>query len=79
MSARNNLKMLNKTKNCSSFIFEMEDMGVANYILGVRIIRNRLRKLLGLSQNNFKGFLPVLMNNAKHLDTTIKKNCLKHN
>ena len=43
--ARNNLEMIEATKKLLSSIFEMKDMGKANYILGVEIIRNRPRKL----------------------------------
>lgn len=32
--------------------FEMKDMGVADYVLGVNIHRDRSRKLLALSQES---------------------------
>ena len=51
----------------------MKDLGEAAYILGIKIYRDRSRRLIGLSQNTYldkvlkfkmdqskKGFLPVL-------------------
>ena len=54
--------------------FSMEDLGEAAYILGIKIYRDRSRRLIGLSQSTYldkvlkkfkmdqakKGFLPVL-------------------
>ena len=54
--------------------FSMKDLGKATYILGIKIYRDRLRHLIGLSQSTYldkilkkfkmdqsmKGFLPVL-------------------
>jgi len=44
MLVGNNLEM---TKKCLSSVFEM-DMDEARYVLGVEIIRNHLKKLLGI-------------------------------
>ena len=54
--------------------FSMKDLGEAAYILGIKIYRDRSRRLIGLSQSTYldkilkkfnmdqskKGFLPVL-------------------
>ncbi|KAI5323204.1 hypothetical protein L3X38_032276 [Prunus dulcis] len=32
---------------------DMKDLGEAHYVLGIEIMRNRSRKLLGLSQHNY--------------------------
>jgi len=46
--ARNNLEMINATKQWLFSVFEMKDMGEARYVLGVKIVRNRPKKLLGM-------------------------------
>jgi len=48
--ARNDMEMIVTTKWWLSSVFEMKDMGKANYVLGVNISRDRSKKLLGLSQ-----------------------------
>ena len=45
----NNLEMIEATKKWLSSVFEMKDMGETRYILGVEIIRNHPKKLLGMS------------------------------
>ena len=45
----NDMEMIVTTKRWLSFIFEMKDMGKANYVPGVNISRDRSKKLLGLS------------------------------
>lgn len=40
-----NLEMLEDTKSWLSSNFEMKDIGEASYIVGVRIIRKRSKKL----------------------------------
>ena len=47
--AGNNLEYLLTIKEWLSFNFQMKDMGEASYILGVKIPRNRLKRLLNLS------------------------------
>jgi len=48
--AGNNLEMIEATKKWLSSIFEMKNIGEASYVLGVKIIRNRPKKLLHMSQ-----------------------------
>jgi len=48
--AGNNLEMIESTKKWLSSVFEMKDIGEARYVIGMEIIRNRPKKLLGMSQ-----------------------------
>ena len=70
----NNIELLESAKIYLNKSFSMKDLGEAVYILGIKIYRNRSRRLIGLSQSTFldkvlkkfkmdqskKGFLPVL-------------------
>jgi hypothetical protein len=47
--ARNNKEMIDTTKKWLSSNFEMKDMGEASYVLGVKIIRDHVKRLLGLT------------------------------
>jgi len=47
----NEKSLMEQTKNSLKTIFSMKDMGEARYILGIKIYRDRSRKLIGLSQN----------------------------
>jgi hypothetical protein len=53
----------------------MKDMGEANFVLGVKIFRDRSRKLLGLSQETYvRRILERFhMHNSKPVDTPIEK------
>ena len=51
--AGNDMKMIVTTKRWLASIFEMKDMGDANYVLGVKIFRDPSKKLLGLSQETY--------------------------
>ncbi len=51
--AGKDLSYVNQIKNWLSSNFEMKDMGEAAYILGVKISRDRSRKLLSLSQESY--------------------------
>ena len=69
----NDIGMLTSVKLWLSKTFSMKDLGNASYILGIKIYRDRSRKLIGLSQSLYvdkvlgrfqmehskKGFLPV--------------------
>ena len=51
--ASNSPDMMKETKFCLGFKFEMKDMGPANYVLGIRISRDRDSKLIYLDQENY--------------------------
>jgi hypothetical protein len=69
----NDVPMLQETKKSLERSFSMKDLGEASYILGIRIYRDRSRRLIGLSQSTYldkvlkrfnmesskKGFLPM--------------------
>lgn len=48
--AGNNIEMIVATKGWLSSTFVMNDVVEADYILGVKIMRDRLKKLSGLTQ-----------------------------
>jgi hypothetical protein len=45
--------MISKTKIFLASKFEIKDMGTANYVLGIRIYRDRNSKLLYLDQEKY--------------------------
>ena len=47
--AGNDKKLIDVTKKWLSSNFEMKDMGEASYVLGAKIFRDRLKRLLGLT------------------------------
>ncbi|WVZ75915.1 hypothetical protein U9M48_023933 [Paspalum notatum var. saurae] len=69
----NDIPMLESVKASMKIRFSMKNLGEAAYILGIKIYRDRSRKLIGLSQNTYidkvlkrfnmheskKGFLPL--------------------
>jgi len=44
----NNMEMINATKQWLSSTFQMKDMGEARYVLGVEIVMNHPKRLLGM-------------------------------
>ena len=70
---RNDIPMLQSVKTWLSSKFSMKDLGEASYILGIRIYRDRSKRMLGLSQSRYidlvlkrfnmdgskKGYLPI--------------------
>ena len=70
----NDVELLNSIKGYLNKSFSMKDLGEAAYILGIKIYRDRSRRLIGLSQSTYldkvlkkfkmvhakKGFLPML-------------------
>ena len=70
----NNIKLLKNVKEYLNKSFSMKVLGEAAFILGIKIYRDRSRRLIGLSQSTYldkilkkfkmhqskKGFLPVL-------------------
>ncbi|KAL0455315.1 UNVERIFIED_CONTAM: Retrovirus-related Pol polyprotein from transposon TNT 1-94 [Sesamum latifolium] len=69
----NDVKMLGDTIAWLSTQFSMKDLGEASYILGIKIFRDRSKKMLGMTQNSYvekvlkrfkmehskRGFLPM--------------------
>ena len=51
--ASNDMEMIIATKWWLSSNFEMKDMGEVDFILGVKIVRDYSKKLLGLSQQTY--------------------------
>ena len=51
--AGSDIKCMIEVKSWLSSQFDIIDMGEAEYILGVKIIRDRSKKLLGLSQEAY--------------------------
>src|SRR3954471_18844050 len=70
----NDIELLDSIKGYLNKSFSMKDLGEAAYILGIKIYRDRSRRLIGLSQSTYldkvlnkfkmdgskKGFLPML-------------------
>ncbi|KAH9669153.1 non-specific serine/threonine protein kinase [Citrus sinensis] len=48
--ATNDTNLLLETKQMLSYSFDMKDLGEAHYVLGIEILRDRSRGILGLSQ-----------------------------
>ncbi|KAI3793169.1 hypothetical protein L1987_35784 [Smallanthus sonchifolius] len=49
----NNIPVLDKVKQWLGSCFAMKDLGKASYILGIKIYRDRSKRLLGLSQGTY--------------------------
>ncbi|KAK4407825.1 Retrovirus-related Pol polyprotein from transposon TNT 1-94 [Sesamum angolense] len=49
----NEIKMLGDTKAWLSTQFSMKDLGEASYILGIKIFRDRFKRILGMTQNSY--------------------------
>ena len=73
--AGNDKQFVMEIKAWLSSNFEMKDMGEATYILGVKISRDRSRKLLSLSQETYikKILERFSMQDCKSFDTPISK------
>ena len=73
--AGSNLEMINTTKQWLSSVFEMKDMDEARYVLGVKMVRDRPRKLLGLCQKAYieKVLERFQMHYSKFVDTPVEK------
>jgi len=71
--AGNSLKSVLAIKEWLSSNFEMKDMGEAEYILGVKIQRNRSKRILSLSQENYikKILARFNMRDCNPLDTPV--------
>ncbi|KAH9737203.1 Integrase catalytic domain-containing protein [Citrus sinensis] len=51
--AANDTNLLLETKHMLSCSFDMKDLGEAHYVLGIEILRDRSRGILGLSQKTY--------------------------
>ena len=51
--ASSDMQLLQETKALLSLNFEMKDLGEAHYVLGIEITRDRVKKLLGISQKGY--------------------------
>ena len=73
--AGNDMEMIVTTKKWLSSIFEMKDMGEANYVLGVKIFRECSKKLLCLYQETYIKMIleRFRRHNSKLIDTPIEK------
>ena len=71
----NDLELIIATQKWLSFAFKMKDIGDAYYILGVKIQKDRSKRLLSLSQKTYiKRILKhFCMYNSKSIDTPIIK------
>jgi hypothetical protein len=71
--AGNSKEMIDTTKRWLSSNFEIKDIGEPNYILGVKIIRDRVKRLLGLTQETYiKRMLERYhMQDSNHVDKNL--------
>uniref|UniRef100_A0A2N9GDW0 Reverse transcriptase Ty1/copia-type domain-containing protein n=1 Tax=Fagus sylvatica TaxID=28930 RepID=A0A2N9GDW0_FAGSY len=71
----NNKEFIKTIKEWLSSTFEMKDMGEASFVLGVKILRDRSRKLFGLSQETYirKVLERFHMQDCKPIDTPVGK------
>ena len=74
--AINYKKLIDVTKKLLSSNFEMKDMGEGSYVLGVKILRDRSKHLLGLSQETYikKMLQRYHMHDCKPMDTFLERN-----
>jgi hypothetical protein len=75
--AGNDMDSIVTTKKWLSSTFEIKDMGEANFVLGVKITRDRSKKLLSLSHGTYiKKILECFhMHNSKPIDILMEKGC----
>jgi len=73
--AKNNKEMIDTIKRWLSSKFEMKDMAEANYVFDVKIIRDRAKRLLGVTQETFikKMLKRYHMQDSKQMDTLLIK------
>ena len=71
----NSKEMIDIAKRWLSSNFKIKDIYVANYVLGVKIVRDRTKRLLGLSQETYiKRMLERYhMQDSKQMDTPVDK------
>lgn len=66
--ASNDMELVVVTRGWLSSTFEMKDIGEVSFVLGIKILRDRSKRLLGLSQETY-----INMQNYKPIDTPIEK------
>uniref|UniRef100_A0A2N9EP82 Integrase catalytic domain-containing protein n=1 Tax=Fagus sylvatica TaxID=28930 RepID=A0A2N9EP82_FAGSY len=73
--ASNSPDMMKETKFCLGSKFEMKDMGPTNYVLGIRIFRDRDSKLIYLDQENYleKVLKRFKMEDCRPVSTPVSK------
>uniref|UniRef100_A0A2N9HAA9 CCHC-type domain-containing protein n=1 Tax=Fagus sylvatica TaxID=28930 RepID=A0A2N9HAA9_FAGSY len=73
--ASNSPDMMKEIKFCLGSKFEMKDMGPANYVLGIRISRDRDSKLIYLDQENYleKVLKRFKMEDCRPVSTPVSK------
>lgn len=73
--ATNDINLLHDTKRFLSKNFEMKDLGDASFVLGIEILRDRSRGILGLSQRSYieKILIRFGMQNCKSGETPVAK------
>jgi len=49
----NDISLMGSVKSSLMKVFSMKDLGEATYVLGIRIYRDRSKKIIGLSQNTY--------------------------
>ena len=74
--AGNDKKLIDVTKKWLSSNFEIKDMREANYVLGVKILKDNSKRLLGLSQETYikKRLKCYHMHDYKPMDTPVERN-----
>ena len=74
--AENSKEIIIATQEWLSSTFEMKDLGEASYVLGVKIYRDRSKRLIGLSQETYikKVLERFQMQSCKPIDTPTAKN-----
>ena len=72
----NDVPTLQEVKSWLSKCFAMKDLGEASYILGIRIVRERSNRLIGLSQNTYldKVLKHFILENSKKGELPIQSN-----
>ena len=73
--AGNDMDYIVATKKWLSSTFEMKDMGETHFVLKIEIVKDRSKKLLGLSQETYikKNLKQFRLENSKPIDTPVEK------
>ena len=72
----NDIQSFQKVKSWLGKYFTMKDLGEATYILGIRILRDMSKRLIGLSQSTYLENVPkrFSMENSKKRELSIHSN-----